>query len=119
LTGSTGTWTNAPTSYAYQWRRCDTSGTACTDISSATTAASLLQAADIGSTLRLQVIATNAGGPSTPATSAQTAVVTAAPPSVPTNTAAPTVTGSTIEGQTLTGSTGSWSNSPTSYARQW
>ncbi len=120
LTGSTGTWTNAPTSYAYQWRRCDPAGTACTDIGSATTSTYLLQAADIGSTLRLQVIASNAGGPSAPATSAQSAVVTAAPPpQVPGNTALPAVTGTAQVGQTLSGSTGSWSNSPTSYARQW
>ena len=120
LTGSTGTWTNAPTSYAYQWRRCDPAGTACTDIGPATTATYLLQAADIGSTLRLQVIASNAGGPSTPATSAQSAVVTAAlPPQVPANTALPAVAGSAVEGQTVSGSTGSWANTPTSYAYQW
>ena len=120
LTGSTGTWTNAPTSYAYQWRRCDTAGTACTDIGPATASTYLLQAADIGSTLRLQVIASNAGGPSTPATSAQSAVVTAAlPPQVPANTALPAVAGSAVEGQTVSGSTGSWANTPTSYAYQW
>ena len=119
LTATTGSWSNSPTSYGYQWRRCDTAGAACTDIASATAATYLVQAADIGSTLRVQVIASNAGGPSAPATSAQTTVVTAAPPSVPANTAPPAVTGSTFEGQTLSGSTGSWSNSPTSYTRQW
>ena len=119
LSASTGSWSNSPTSYGYQWRRCDTAGAACTDIASATAATYLVQAADIGSTLRVQVIASNAGGPSAPATSAQTTAVTAAPPSVPANTAPPAVTGSTFEGQTLSGSTGSWSNSPTSYTRQW
>ena len=37
----------------------------------------------------------------------------------PVNTALPTVTGTPQAGQTLTASTGSWSNSPTSYAYRW
>ena len=40
-------------------------------------------------------------------------------PSVPANTALPAVSGTAQVGQTLSASTGSWSNSPTSYARQW
>ena len=119
VSGSTGSWANTPTSYAYQWRRCDTAGTACTDIGSATASSYLLQAADIGSTLRVRVVASNAAGPSAPADSAQTAVVTAAPPLVPVNTALPAVSGTAQVGQILSGSTGSWSNSPTSYTRQW
>jgi hypothetical protein len=38
---------------------------------------------------------------------------------VPVVVTIPTISGSTIVGQTLTSSTGSWTNSPTSYARQW
>jgi hypothetical protein len=38
-----------------------------------------LQATDVGTTLRVQVTATNAAGPGAPAQSAQTAVVTSAP----------------------------------------
>lgn len=38
---------------------------------------------------------------------------------VPSNSAAPTITGTTQVGQALTGNHGAWSNSPTSYVYQW
>jgi hypothetical protein len=79
LTGSTGSWTNSPTSYAYKWQRCDSSGSNCAAISGAAASSYTAVTADVGSTLRLAVIATNAGGSSAPASSAQTAVVTSAP----------------------------------------
>ena len=49
LTSSTGTWSGSPTSYAYQWRRCNTSGGACVDIGSASASTYVAQAADVGS----------------------------------------------------------------------
>jgi subtilisin family serine protease len=76
LTVSNGTWSNSPTSYAYQWLRCDTGGASCTSIATATSASYVVASADVGSTLRATVTATNAGG-SASATSNQTAVVTA------------------------------------------
>src|SRR6185436_3257797 len=36
LTESHGTWTNSPTSFSYQWQRCDSAGANCAPISSAT-----------------------------------------------------------------------------------
>ena len=119
LSATTGSWTNTPTSYAYQWRRCNPSGAACADIGSATTSTYLLQAADVGSTLRVRVTASNAAGPGTPADSAQTAVVAAVPPGVPVNTGLPVVSGTPTQGQTLTATNGTWTNTPTSYAYQW
>jgi hypothetical protein len=71
-----GTWSNAPTSFAHRWRRCDADGGDCADIAGATAPTYTLQAADQGSTIRFAVLATNAGG-STPASSQQSAVVTA------------------------------------------
>lgn len=43
----------------------------------------------------------------------------AAPPNTPANTVAPAITGTATVGQTLTVSNGTWTNSPTGYARQW
>ena len=57
-----GTWTNSPTSYGYQWLRCDTSGASCTSIPGATLSAYMLAAADADSTVRARVTATNGAG---------------------------------------------------------
>jgi subtilisin family serine protease len=38
LSASTGSWTESPTSYAYQWQRCDTGGACCTPFEAASTA---------------------------------------------------------------------------------
>jgi hypothetical protein len=42
-----------------------------------------------------------------------------APPDVPANRVAPSISGATTQGQALTASDGSWSNHPTSYTYQW
>jgi hypothetical protein len=78
LTATTGTWTGAPTSFAYQWRRCNTTTSACVDVAGATTSTYTLAAGDSGSLLRVLVVATNAGG-SGGAMSAQTAPAPLAP----------------------------------------
>jgi hypothetical protein len=120
LTGSTGTWSGSPTSYAYQWRRCDSLGGSCANIAGATSTSYSAGDADVGATLRVSVSATNLGG-TTSASSGATTSVTAAPvvTSPPANTALPQVTGTAQVGQTLTTSKGTWSGTPTSYAYQW
>ena len=75
LTAGNGSWTNEPTSYAYQWLRCDASGASCLPIAAATTQTYIVASADVGSTLRVAVTASNAGGSSAPASSQQTEVV--------------------------------------------
>src|SRR5205807_2083022 len=70
LTEAHGSWTNKPTSYTYQWQRCNSEGTSCVAISGATNQTYVLVAEDVGHTLRVQETASNAGGSSSPATSA-------------------------------------------------
>lgn len=117
LTTDNGTWTGFPTSYAYQWQRCNTSGASCVNAANGTQKSYTLVGADGGHTMRARVTATNADG-ATGAQSAQTAVV-AASSAAPRNTARPTVSGDTTVGQTLTADSGAWTGSPTSYAYQW
>lgn len=71
LTCSTGTWSNTPDAYAYQWHR---SGVA---IDGATASTRLLAAGDVGATMTCTVKATNLGV-SAVRTSAATAAIAAA-----------------------------------------
>jgi hypothetical protein len=119
LTASDGTWSNSPTSFAYQWLRCNGGGNNCADVSNGTQKTYTLIGADAGNTMRVRVTATNADGSSS-AQSAQTASVAAATSTAaPKNTAPPTIAGTAKVGQQLTADAGSWSGNPTSFAYQW
>ena len=118
LTESDGTWTGSPTSYSYQWLTCDSAGANCTTASGETAKTYILDAGDVGHTIRGIDTATNAGG-STSATTAATPTITAATLSAPSNAALPAISGTATQGQTLTVSNGSWSGSPTGYGYQW
>src|SRR5947209_5862476 len=116
LTEHNGKWSNEPTSFTYQWLQCDSSGNNCTSIASATKQTYEVAAGDVGHTIRAQETATNAGGSGTPVSSAATAVVIGQPPA---NVSPPTITGAAQQGHTLTEHSGTWTNSPTSFAFQW
>jgi hypothetical protein len=119
LTANDGTWTNAPTSFAYQWLRCNPAGNNCASVANGTQKTYTLVGADAGHTMRVRVTATNADGSSS-VQSAQTATVAPATSSAaPKNTAPPTISGTTKVGQQLTADPGSWSGNPTSFAYQW
>jgi len=119
LTASNGTWSNSPTSFAYQWLRCNGGGNNCGAVANGTQQTYTLVGADAGHTLRVKVTATNADG-SASAQSAQTAVVAPLSSSAaPKNTAPPTISGTPKVGQALTASPGSWSGNPTSFAYEW
>jgi hypothetical protein len=62
LTASEGTWTNSPTSYQYRWQRCDVNGRECEAIQLGQAKNYQVRAADIGSRLRVRVLAINAQG---------------------------------------------------------
>jgi hypothetical protein len=119
LLASTGSWTNDPTSYVYQWERCDSSPE-CVPITGATNPDYTLTAADVGDTVEVVVTAVNAGGSGSPATSAAFPstgeVQVPLPPSI---VSAPAVSGILNPGQVLTATDGSWNNDPTSFAYQW
>jgi hypothetical protein len=119
LTASDGTWTGTPTSYAYQWLRCNGAGGSCVPVANGTQKTYTLVGADAGRTMRVKVTATNADG-STSAQSQQTAVVAPLTSgAAPKSTAAPTIAGTAKAGEVLTADPGSWSGNPTSYAYQW
>ena len=116
LTASTGTWTNSPTSFSYQWERCASDGTGCGDITSATNKTYAPTSGDVSHTLRVAVTATNADGKAS-ASSDSSAIVSSK--NAPSNAVKPALTGTAAVGEQLTVSNGSWSSSPTSFARQW
>jgi hypothetical protein len=74
LTASTGVWGDTPTAYAYQWQRCDATGTTCADVAGATASTYAVTSADAGVTLRVNVTASNRFG-SVPVSSGVTAVI--------------------------------------------
>jgi lysozyme len=78
LSSSVGAWTGSPTTFAYQWRRCDATGASCAAIAGATQSTYVLTPGDIGATVSLVVTASSAGG-SQAATTPATGLVAAAP----------------------------------------
>jgi hypothetical protein len=78
LGASTGDWSGNPTSYSYSWRRCVAGASNCPEIPGATNQTYVVQAADVGSRIRVRVRATNAGGTSDSGSSVSTAKIKAA-----------------------------------------
>lgn len=116
LTGNDGTWTGSPTSYTRQWYRDNAGGGVYTAIPGATGSTYVLVDADDACNIKYGVVATNAGGSSAEVRSAAVGPIIE---QLPSNTAAPSITGTAAVGSTLTGNDGTWTHVPTSYARQW
>jgi len=113
LTVSNGTWSGYPSSFAYQWQRCDSS---CSNIAGATAGSYVLTSADVGDTVRATVTASNAAG-SASAVSGASAQIAPAPPR---NTSRPTIAGTAAVGSTVSAGPGTWSGTtPIGYHYQW
>ena len=118
LTASTGGWQNQPTSYSYQWARCDSKGNDCSQLNSETTKSYVPTSADVNHTLEVWVTASNSAGTTGPVNSKPTDVISPALP--PKNTKAPTIVGKPLVGAKLFLDTGSYSGGAVqSYRYQW
>jgi hypothetical protein len=124
LTADPGGWSDSSATLAYQWQRCDASGSSCTAIDGATASTYTLTGDDGGSTVRVEVTATNAGGSTAADSTALGPVATPPPPPpppppAPSSTSAPSVSGNVVVGSTLTADPGGWSDSSATLAYQW
>jgi hypothetical protein len=119
LTAGDGTWSNSPTSFAYQWLRCNPGGNACASVPNGTQKTYTLVGADDGRTIRVRVTATNADGSSSVESNQTAVVASATSSSAPKNTSAPTISGTPKVGQELTANDGTWSGNPTAYSYAW
>jgi hypothetical protein len=88
LTAEEGTWTNSPTSFGYQWQRCDVDAISCVVVAGATGKTYGVRAADVGFRLRVEVTARNANGSGSALSNPSGIVV----PSVPITNARPSLT---------------------------
>lgn len=117
LTATTGRWSNTPTSFAYQWLRCDALGDRknCAAIAGATKSAYTVAKADVGHTLAVRVTATNSDGSATQG-SKGTGIVSDTV--APKNYVRPVISGNAAVGETLTATPGTWAGA-TSFSFQW
>ncbi len=118
LTAAHGTWLGNPTSLAFQWADCDTTGNSCVNIARATDQSYTIAAADVTHTIRVFDTATNAHRQSTTASSAATSAVRA-PAIAPSSTASLHISGTAIVGRTLTAIGGFAGTQPLTYTSEW
>ena len=119
LTASSGAWGGAtPIGYAYQWQRCNSSGTNCGSIGKATSQNYVVSKGDVAKTIRVEVTATNADGKNQALSAATGAIAELG--SAPANTKQPNPSGTATAGQTIKVDDGNWSGSkPITFSYQW
>lgn len=98
----TGTWTNSPTSFSYQWQVADTSTGTWADIAAATSSSFTLTVTQLGKWIRCQVTGTNASGSNTASSNVGYDVVLASTTVLPTSTQIGFATGGNFFGRTQT-----------------
>lgn len=111
ISTTTGSW-SATGTFTYQWQSSSDNST-WADISGATSSTYALTSNEASKFVRVQVVNTNASGAGIAFSAARSKV------GAPFNTALPAITGTLKIGSTQTVSTGTWSNTPTSYGYQW
>ena len=92
LDASTGSWTGSPSSYTYQWKRANAADGTYSNISSETSNQYIVTDDDIGSYIKVSVVAVNGAGVSSAALSAATSIVVDLAESVVPTTTAPVAT---------------------------
>jgi hypothetical protein len=118
LTGLSGNWAGSgPTTYKFQWYRCNAAGAACRSVSGATSPTFALGDRDVGKTLGFRVTAVDSTGSASAFASLVGPVASRRP--LLESTAQPVVTGPPIQGKTVQVTTGTWSPTPGSLAYRW
>jgi hypothetical protein len=112
---SNGSWGGFASSFAYQWSYATTANGSYTAISGATSSSYTVDPAYGNDYIEATVTGSNAGGPGIGAAASAVGPIVIAP----VNTAPPVITGTVAVGSQLSASTGTWSNSPTTYSYQW
>ena len=109
LTASPGTWTGtAPISYTYQWSDGTTGST------------DTLSAADVGQNITVTVTASNSAGSAEAVSNSVGPVAPIPTPVPPSNTTAPSISGTAQQGDTLTADPGTWTgDTPITYTYAW
>ncbi len=115
LTAQHGTWTGEFPSYSYQWESCSPAGEECATIEGATGPEYTLWAGDVGTTVRVQVTASDEEG-ETRATSAPTSRVE---PSPPAEVEAPSISGIPEVHRALHANFGTWTGTALEIRYQW
>lgn len=116
LTGSNGEWTGAPSSFAYEWGRCDAEYFTCDLISGATSRSYTLTSADVGHYVYFVVTATNVTGSGQAYAETDSTVR----PRGPANTYPPQIGGVARIGERLRASQGIWRGlMPIQFKYQW
>jgi hypothetical protein len=116
ITATKGDWSGSPTSYSYQWQRCDRDGNSCGNIQGQTTTSYKLTDADVGNTVRIVVTAKNSDG-STNANSKPSDVISGN--AAPRVLQKPSISGKAQVGETLTADPGQWAEGPSTFIYQW
>jgi hypothetical protein len=116
LTASYGAWSGTtPIAYVYQWQSCNPQGAECHDVEGSTSSDYTVSTADIGTTLRVTVTASNAAG----SAEAASAASAEAESGVPSELEAPSISGDPNAGETLYANGGAWGGTETEVGYQW